>query len=458
MKNWIIVCIILMFCISANGTILLFKGFAVDGNHPQARNLNNEDLLPYYWNYGSGVSSTDVFCSLDPDIHDAPPAIFIDFHWLYAEGHGWTPNVTLVYSYDGEGSIFDKTVYMMPKELNFGGLEWGLVPLQDAAKPLEITFTTPGTHVAKIYGFTVGVYDANFSFSNVPWKIVDAANNQLAGGSFTVNAGARVLNIPVDANVVKAAELKLVIDLTGYSNPDKFIFGNIDFGEEKLAAHAVLTFDNADGSIIGGGGEIPQDYGDKIMARPQNGFNYGGNDFVPDVNVSYIDPADGSYMFGWTTGYNSLVNVVGGWLCDVEITFTGLNGKQAVLYGFDLGVWPVYADGVFVNWTVRNGTTILDSGEELIDSYMALKHVSLDPAIAKANTLILTAWIEGDQYGNFGIDNVIFDQSPSFEICGDSEHPIRATDLNRDCYVDAKDLAIMAEEWMSCTNPGSPCN
>lgn len=42
-------------------------------------------------------------------------------------------------------------------------------------------------------------------------------------------------------------------------------------------------------------------------------------------------------------------------------------------------------------------------------------------------------------------------------VCGDDEHPILRSDLDGNCIVDMRDLAIFAEEWMLCTAPEPGC-
>ncbi|MBN1125337.1 MAG: hypothetical protein JXA82_10040, partial [Sedimentisphaerales bacterium] len=42
--------------------------------------------------------------------------------------------------------------------------------------------------------------------------------------------------------------------------------------------------------------------------------------------------------------------------------------------------------------------------------------------------------------------------------CGDLDHPYPPGDANKDCYVNLQDLALMAQNWMTCTNPNPPCS
>lgn len=42
-------------------------------------------------------------------------------------------------------------------------------------------------------------------------------------------------------------------------------------------------------------------------------------------------------------------------------------------------------------------------------------------------------------------------------ICGDLDHPYPPGDANTDCYVDLADLALMAANWLTCSDPNPPC-
>jgi len=42
---------------------------------------------------------------------------------------------------------------------------------------------------------------------------------------------------------------------------------------------------------------------------------------------------------------------------------------------------------------------------------------------------------------------------PSPKVCGDAHHPYPIFDFNHDCYVDFKDFALFATEWIRCTAP-----
>ncbi|MCK5001048.1 MAG: hypothetical protein KAS23_16005 [Anaerohalosphaera sp.] len=42
-------------------------------------------------------------------------------------------------------------------------------------------------------------------------------------------------------------------------------------------------------------------------------------------------------------------------------------------------------------------------------------------------------------------------------LCGDLDHPYPPGDANHDCYVNMADLAMMAANWLTCTDPNPPC-
>jgi hypothetical protein len=41
--------------------------------------------------------------------------------------------------------------------------------------------------------------------------------------------------------------------------------------------------------------------------------------------------------------------------------------------------------------------------------------------------------------------------------CGDLDHPYPPGDANKDCYVNLLDVAMMAENWLTCNDPNPPC-
>lgn len=50
------------------------------------------------------------------------------------------------------------------------------------------------------------------------------------------------------------------------------------------------------------------------------------------------------------------------------------------------------------------------------------------------------------------------DSGPVLPVCGDPAHPYPTADLNLDCYVNLGDFAVMAYNWLKCTDPNAPCN
>jgi len=230
----------------------------------------------------------------------------------------------------------------------------------------------------------------------------------------------------------------------------------------------VLIFNNADGSLVGAYGLIPQAYGDYVAAAVQNGFGYGegSHGWTPDVNVSYpIRSGNVETLFGWDYGYSGLVNVAYPWLItpgsydDIEITFQPRNGKAVRLHSFDMGS---YNGGYNLAWNVKNSVgQVLTSGTVYVTT-AAPSHVVIDSntAISSAK-LILTVYtsFEGANAPNLAIDNIEFSEAalPPGQ-CGDESHPILLTDFNGDCQVNFEDFAILVLHWTECTNPNPPCN
>jgi hypothetical protein len=39
--------------------------------------------------------------------------------------------------------------------------------------------------------------------------------------------------------------------------------------------------------------------------------------------------------------------------------------------------------------------------------------------------------------------------------CGDPGTQYKAADINQDCYVNLKDVAVLGQEWLKCTDPNN---
>jgi hypothetical protein len=60
---------------------------------------------------------------------------------------------------------------------------------------------------------------------------------------------------------------------------------------------------------------------------------------------------------------------------------------------------------------------------------------------------------------NIAIDNIEFSQvGAAPPQCGDENHPIVTSDLNKDCVVDFEDFALFALDWLTCNDPSPPCS
>ncbi len=68
---------------------------------------------------------------------------------------------------------------------------------------------------------------------------------------------------------------------------------------------------------------------------------------------------------------------------------------------------------------------------------------------ADGSTLYFTSSRPGG-YGGYDIWQAPILAAP---VCGDSEHPYPAVDLNKDCRVDLADLAVLLAHWLECTAP-----
>ena len=64
--------------------------------------------------------------------------------------------------------------------------------------------------------------------------------------------------------------------------------------------------------------------------------------------------------------------------------------------------------------------------------------------------------------GNLGLDNMDFGLSevrfrgyPAPAFCGDFGTEYLDTDVSRDCYVNLIDFAMIADEWLNCSDPAN---
>ena len=64
-----------------------------------------------------------------------------------------------------------------------------------------------------------------------------------------------------------------------------------------------------------------------------------------------------------------------------------------------------------------------------------------------------TLYWDCDRPGGYGGSDIWQAPILSAPVCGDSEHPYPAVDLNKDCRVDLADLAVLLAHWLECTAP-----
>jgi len=67
-------------------------------------------------------------------------------------------------------------------------------------------------------------------------------------------------------------------------------------------------------------------------------------------------------------------------------------------------------------------------------------------------------WLDGDIHPvvAFRPDEFFVPQRFLPESCGDIGTTYKRTDMNQDCYVNGKDLALFIAEWLQCTHPADP--
>jgi hypothetical protein len=244
-------------------------------------------------------------------------------------------------------------------------------------------------------------------------------------------------------------------------------------GLSPFVSATVLMFSNADGTVVGATGPIPQDYGDNAVPPIQGGYAYGvDHGKTVNTTVDYAVGASGDIWLGWNEGYGDLGNCAYPWLDsskplgygDLQMTFTVANGVQVVLYSFDLAGYG--GSSYPLHWDVRDsvGGTVLASGDL---TGLAVPHtrVTLDPAVTSTvnGQLVLTVYTShlGPSAINVAISKIVFGEDPEggvVAVCGDAIHPKPLYDFTGDCYVDIQDFVIFISHWLDCTIPVGGCN
>lgn len=187
----------------------------------------------------------------------------------------------------------------------------------------------------------------------------------------------------------------------------------------NIANATILTFDfgGTDYSVI------PQTYGDRVTSTVMGTHSYGGGGgFTPNVELAY--QGDGvSSLSLWTTGFNSLTNVINNELDGdngLTITFTADAGYHVALTSLDMGNYqsPILSIPEF---TITNGSgATLFSQSDIQLPGTASSHTTFDFGGSSliANELILhidTTGLGGSS-DNVGLDNILFSQMAAVPV------------------------------------------
>jgi len=190
------------------------------------------------------------------------------------------------------------------------------------------------------------------------------------------------------------------------------------------SAHAtILTFSNFAPSSTT---PVPDDYGDRVDAvfDPVTGYEYEmGNGFTPNVEVEY-EPDVGDSFEVWN-GYADLQAAMGDNQFRVpgEVVFTADPGLEVVLNGFDLAPWTSGQPDADVSVT-DGGGQVLFSRTYSTGGVEVTTHVSF-PGGLRAPVLRLRV----NDFGDWAIDNVDFDQSDGGCNAADIAEPFGLLDL-----------------------------
>jgi hypothetical protein len=174
--------------------------------------------------------------------------------------------------------------------------------------------------------------------------------------------------------------------------------------EQSVTADIVLTFDPHPGN----GSLINQNYGDRVTATSQGGFEYGlvGTDFTPNVVVSYTS---GTH---WSTHYGDLTNVLYAPSGQFSATLSADPGLLVRLHSLDLGGWFA-ADRVLGSIQVRDqDSTILYSQTNLLVQGAA-GHTALSFGSSLSAQSLTISFDSTNLVGaqdTVGIDNIRFSQ------------------------------------------------
>jgi WD40 repeat protein len=214
----------------------------------------------------------------------------------------------------------------------------------------------------------------------------------------------------------------------------------------------------ASGFAIGTGGKVT------AMAVQSNG------NFVVGADYLWTDPGSGiTYNLGWA----NVMQVVG--------TSLGLVGSsQHINYGGAITAVAVEPnDSIVIAGAENNGeiwvygTAIDQAGATIkaqipVGTYVRALAVQSDGSIVAAtdwgtNTSRLVRyngnnlnWLaEFDDFGGILRAIAIEPAGPKPLRCGDAGTVYNSMDFNHDCYVNFKDVAQFAKQWLACTDPAN---
>ena len=183
-----------------------------------------------------------------------------------------------------------------------------------------------------------------------------------------------------------------------------------------LAYGTELTF-TIDG--IGNFGNMPDDYGDRVVMLDDGDFHYDehGEGFTPNIEVDYpetngIDPS------WWGTGYGDLVGIYfentdhNG---QGEIVLTADYGYEVVLYGFDMSAFSsAFSSDPTINAVRVVGCSSTPLFEEIDAVISETTHNSYDfseaPLRAREIRLLFDAANLGNLSDDIAFDNIRFGQ------------------------------------------------
>jgi hypothetical protein len=143
---------------------------------------------------------------------------------------GFTPNVSVAYGAGGEESKLYPTGYGDLTNVYFNELDHGT--------SLTATFTADAGYLIDLYGFDMAAYE-NDGETVTGLTVFDGSDGVLFSQGATFISGATHTSFAF-ATPLRAAELRLVVDLTGLErHSDEFALDNIRFGQTDAPSPSV---------------------------------------------------------------------------------------------------------------------------------------------------------------------------------------------------------------------------